>query len=66
MPITQAIGISDLVRSYDMKITEYTSIDYEGNEVLNVCLDDEQGNLQWMPKSVYNEMIAKQDEASTL
>jgi hypothetical protein len=49
-----------------MKITEYTSIDYEGNEVLNVCLDDEQGNLQWMPKSVYNEMIAKQDEAATL
>ncbi len=47
-----------------MKITEYTSTDYEGNEIISVCLDDEQGNFQWMSKSTYDEMIAR--EANTL
>ena len=49
-----------LVRSYKMKITEYKSLDIQGNELTNVCIDDENGNFQWMLKSTYEAQQAEQ------
>jgi hypothetical protein len=43
-----------------MKITEYKSLDIQGNELTNVCIDDENGNFQWMLKSTYEAQQAEQ------
>ena len=43
-----------------MKITEHTSTDIGGNEVINICIDDENGNFQWMLKSTYDAIQAEQ------
>jgi len=44
-----------------MKITEIMSLDDNGNEVINVCVDYENGNFLWTKKSVWDEQQAKGD-----
>ena len=43
-----------------------TITDIDGNETEHAIIDRGNGEFTSMPKSTYDEMIAKQDEASTL
>ena len=59
--------ISDLVRSYRMENVEFIKrIVADGSEVEYAIIDRGNGEYTSMLKSTYDEMIAKQNEASTL
>ena len=63
----QVMPTLDLERSYKMENVSFiTTTDMDGNETEHAIIDKGNGEFTSMLKSTYDEMIAKQDEASTL